>query len=487
MSIKEKAIKGIVWSVIQNWGSQVVSLIVFFVLARLLAPDAFGLVALANIFLALMQTFLNQGFAQALIQTQELKPEKIDTAFWTNLGIGILLTGMSWIGADFIASLFKQPELAPILRGFSLLFFINSTSNIQQALLERNLKFKAIAIRSLVGTFVGGCVGIIMALNNFGVWSLVCQQIAQEVVGALLLWNASEWRPKFRFSHDYFREMFSFGINILGFNFLTFLNTRADDFLIGYFLGTVALGYYAISYRILGVMTQLLISTANQVALPTFSRLQFDIDKFRQAFYTATQFTSVISFPVFLGVAALAPELVILLFGKQWIPSIPVLQILAFSGIFKSVNFFRNSLFIAMGKPSWSVWIGLLNVVLNLIGFTLAVRWGIVAVASAYVIRGYLVFPIAQWAANRLIKAPFLTYLRLFLVPFFGSLVMVAAILGTKKVLTNLVSLQALLPICIVIGIIIYGLIIRLFSPELFKDLLGIINLARSQSKTQNP
>jgi O-antigen/teichoic acid export membrane protein len=480
MSIKEKAIKGIVWSVIQNWGSQVVSLIVFFVLARLLAPDAFGLVALANIFLALMQTFLNQGFAQALIQTQELKPEKIDTAFWTNLGIGILLTGMSWIGADVIASLFKQPELAPILRGFSLLFFINSTSNIQQALLERNLKFKAIAIRSLVGTFVGGCVGIIMALSNFGVWSLVCQQIAQEVVGALLLWNASEWRPKFRFSHDYFREMFSFGINILGFNFLSFLNTRADDFLIGYFLGTVALGYYAISYRILGVMTQLLISTANQVALPTFSRLQLDIDKFRQAFYAATQFTSVISFPVFLGVAALAPELVILLFGQQWIPSIPVLQILSFSGIFKSVNFFRNSLFIAMGKPSWSVWIGLLNVVLNLIGFTLAVRWGIVAVASAYVIRGYLVFPIAQWAANRLIKAPFFTYLRLFLVPFFGSLIMVAAILGTKIFLINLVSLQALLPICIVIGIIIYGLIIRLFSPELFKDLLGIINLARS-------
>lgn len=188
-----------------------------------------------------------------------------------------------------------------------------------------------------------------------------------------------------------------------------------------------------------------------------------------------------------MGVATLAPELVVLLFGKQWIPSIPVLQILAFSGIFKSVNFFRNSLFIAMGKPSWSVWIGLLNVVLNLISFTLVVRWGIVAVASAYVIRGYLVFPIAQGAANRLIKVPFLTYLRLFLVPLFGSLVMVAAILGTKTVLTNIVSLQALLVICILIGIIIYGLIIRLFSPELFKDLLGIINLARSQSKTKNP
>ncbi|NJL61844.1 MAG: lipopolysaccharide biosynthesis protein [Methylacidiphilales bacterium] len=487
MSIKEKAIKGILWSVIQNWGSQVISLVVFFVLARLLAPDAFGLVALANIFLALMQTFLNQGFAQALIQTQELKPEKIDTAFWTNLAIGILLTVISWTGAVGIASLFKQPELAPILRGFSVLFLINSASNIQQALLERDLKFKAIAIRSLAGTFVGGCVGISMALSNFGVWSLVCQQIAQEVVGALLLWYASEWRPKFRFSRHYFGEMFSFGINILGFNFLSFLNTRADDFLIGYFLGTVALGYYAISYRILGVMTQLLISTANQVALPTFSRLQIELEKLRQAFYTATQFTSLISFPVFLGVATLAPELVVLLFGKQWIPSIPVLQILAFSGIFKSVNFFRNSLFIAMGKPSWSVWIGLLNVVLNLISFTLVVRWGIVAVASAYVIRGYLVFPIAQGAANRLIKVPFLTYLRLFLVPLFGSLVMVAAILGTKTVLTNIVSLQALLVICILIGIIIYGLIIRLFSPELFKDLLGIINLARSQSKTKNP
>lgn len=173
MSIREKAVKGIVWSIIQNWGSQAGSLIVFFLLARLLEPKVFGLVALASIFLAFMQIFLNQGFSQVVIQRQELEPKHLDTAFWTNLTIGISLTVLGFTTSELVANFFRQPQLTIILKWFSLLFLITSLSSVQQALLERHFAFKAIAVRLLAGTFIGGTVGVIMATSGLGIWSLV--------------------------------------------------------------------------------------------------------------------------------------------------------------------------------------------------------------------------------------------------------------------------------------------------------------------------
>ncbi|MBW4661156.1 MAG: oligosaccharide flippase family protein [Drouetiella hepatica Uher 2000/2452] len=187
MSIREQAIRGAFWSALQNWGSQAGSLIVFFLLARLLKPEMFGLVAMANIFLALLQIFLQQGFAQSLIQRKDLEAEHIDTAFWTSLAIGLSLFLMSCTGAYGVAAGFHQPLLIPILQALSLLFLITACGNVQQALLERALNFKATATRVLSGTIAGGAIGIAMALYGFGVWSLVAQQIAQELVGVVLL------------------------------------------------------------------------------------------------------------------------------------------------------------------------------------------------------------------------------------------------------------------------------------------------------------
>ncbi|MEQ8384031.1 MAG: lipopolysaccharide biosynthesis protein [Coleofasciculus sp. A1-SPW-01] len=481
MSIKQKAIKSVVWSAIQNWGTQAISLVVFFVLARVLQPEDFGLVALANVFLAFMQIFLEQGFAQALVQREPLEPEHLDTAFWTNLGIGVILTVLGVISASFVADRFSEPELTPILKCFSLLFIISALSKVQQAILERNFAFKAIAARWLLGTIIGGCVGVTMAVNGFGVWSLVAQQIFHEFVGTVVLWLSSDWRPKFRFSNSHFQQLFGFGINILGFNFLNFFNNRINDFLIGYFISPVALGYYTIAYRVLRVMTQLLVKTTKDVSFPTFSRLQSDIERFQKAFYQATQLTSLVAFPCFLGMATLAPELVQLLFGEQWLPAIPLMQILAFMGILRSVSFFKSSVFLAMGKPSWWFWLSILNAVSNFVAFAIAIPWGMMAVVSAYVIRGYLVFPVGQWAVSLLIKTPLLTYLGQFVAPLVSSLIMAIAILGTKQLLIPQLTPFLIIVVCSILGIIVYGTGIRLFAPQLFNQLLELTHLALSK------
>ncbi|EAW36468.1 lipopolysaccharide biosynthesis protein [Lyngbya sp. PCC 8106] len=483
MSIKQKAIQGVVWSVIQNWGSQAGSLIVFLILARLLTPEAFGLIGLANVFLAFMRIFLEQGFSQALIQRQEIEPEELDTAFWTHVVSGLLLTIISFLLSGFIAGIFDQPKLIPIIQCFSFLFFFKSLSHVHKAILSREFAFKVMAVRTIIGITIGGIVGIVMALSGFGVWSLVSQQFIYEAVEVFIIWGAIDWRPKLRFSFKHLRSLLSFGSNILALKFLSFFNKRTDNLLIGYFLGEVALGYYMIAFRVLEVMNQLLISTTKQVALPTFSRLQTEPERFRQAFYKVTLFTSLIAFPTFLGMIIFTPELVLVLFGEQWLPSVPVMQILAFAGIINAISFFNSSVFIAMGKPSWKLKVSLLNAILNFIACLLAVKSGIVAVAAAYVISSYLGFPVSQWAISKLIHIPVRTYLKQFISPAICSLIMIFGIVTFKYFLINLVDEKILIILGTAIGIVIYGLSVRVLYPPIFEDLLKIVEMIKSPSK----
>ncbi|MBW4661154.1 MAG: MOP flippase family protein [Drouetiella hepatica Uher 2000/2452] len=486
MTIKAQTIQGVVWSAIQNWGSQIGSLVVFIVLARLLEPATFGLAALANVVLAFMQVFLEQGFTQALIQRKELEPEHLDTAFWTSLISGILLTVAVFTLAIPVANGFQQPQLAPILQWLSVVFVITSLSRVQQAVLERQFAYKEIATRSLLGTLAGGITGVLMAYSGWGVWSLVGQQLVQELVGTLVLWRVSDWRPQFKFSVRHFKDLFNFGINILAFNFLGFLNSRADEFLIGIFLGSTAFGFYSVAYRILAVMTQVLVSTTNQVALPAFSRLQEDPERFRRAFYTATQITSAIAFPTFLGVVVLAPEIVVTCFGKQWMPSVPVMQVLSVVGILRSVTYFKGSIFMALGKPQWRLYFGLLSAGLNVVGFAIAVRWGIVAVAYAYLARAFILFPITQRAVSKLLQTSLLQYLRQFITPLICSLTMSGIILLAKQLLDSSINSQSLLVFCIVLGVLVYVIAVRLFAPKLFQQILELAHLASSQKRSQS-
>jgi PST family polysaccharide transporter len=475
MNLRQQAAQGIVWSAIQKFGHQAISFIVFFYLARLLEPEAFGLVALASVFLAFVQIFLNQGFAEAIIQREELEPEHLDTAFWVSLIISIFLTLISISVANLVAQGFNQPELTPIIRCLSLGFLLSAFNSVQQALFQRNLAFKALAARSLVASGAGGMVGVTMAFLGFGVWSLVGQQLTNNIAGILVLWWASDWKPRFKISQKHFHELFHFGINILGFNLLNFFNRRSDDFLIGYFLGATALGYYTIAYRLLLLMTNLLTNTMAQVALPTFSRLQSQPEKMRRAFYTATQLSSLVAFPAFLGMAVLAPELVAVVFGENWLPSVPVMQILAFIGILHAIEYFNQSVILAMGKPAWRFKINVVNAIGNVIAFILVIQWGILAVAAAYVIRGYLFLPLPLWAIYKLININLKTYWSQFIVPVVSSVTMVGVIFTIKWYWGNILSLPGLIILCTGVGIIIYSIMIRLTAPQLFKQVLGLL------------
>ena len=303
------------------------------------------------------------------------------------------------------------------------------------------------------------------------------QQIANGFAGVVTLWSTTNWRPGFKFSKTHFQELFSFGINVVGINALNFLNRRSDDLLIGYFLGSVALGYYTVAYRILLMVNQLMVGTIQKTAMPIFSRLQSEPERLRQAFYSAIGLTTLIAFPIFLGLSALAPELVVVMFGEEWKPSIPVMQILNLIGLLYAGFNYNSPMIMALGKPGLGLGLSSVQAIGNVIGFAIAVRWGIVAVAVAYVIRAYLTAPITLWIVNKLIRINFRTYLSQYAAPFVASLIMVATIFGIKYFLYDQVSLHILLAICIPVGAAVYLITIRLIAPKILKRAIDLFSL----------
>lgn len=486
MGLQQKAVKGIFWSFVQKWGRAGLTTITFVILSRLLAPEAFGLVALATAFTVFIELFLDQGFGSAIVQREKLDPEHLDTAFWLNVLTSILMTGGLIAVSGLLGVLFEEPRLASVLRWLSITLILSGLSSTQISILQRKLAFKEFAIRSMVANAVGGIVGIIMAFSGYGVWSLVGQDLASGVVRAIILWSSSDWRPGFKVSKSHYKELVTFGASIVGNNALTVLTKRSDDLLIGYFLGPTLLGFYTIGYQLLLIIIRLVTEVTNSVAFPTFSRIQHQPERMRNAFYKVTQYTSVFAFPVFIGLAVLAPEIVPAVFGEKWSPSIPVMQVLALIGVLQSVLFFNGSVIKASGKPLWQFGIMLLNTICSVLAFLLVVRLGIVAVAAAFVVVGYLLAPISYIAVRRLIQIDFRTYLWQFIPSLTASLLMVAVIAGLKFLLKDQsLNMYLELSIYLLAGALTYVAVIGLLARHLYRQALEVISLALPKLKSR--
>jgi len=477
MSLRQRAVDAVVWTGIRNWGSQATNFLVFIALARLLPPEAFGLVAYATAFLALGQILANQGFALAIVQREQLDPEHIDTAFWTGIGISLVLVAVFTGLAEPISLLAREPQLAPLLPWLSLGILLGALSAVQQALLQRELRYRPLALRSLVATAVGGLSGIAAALSGYGVWSLVVQQLVYATTAVLILWASSTWRPRLRVSRTHFGDIFGFGISIVGTNLARFFVTRSDRLLIGYVLGPAELGIYVIAFRAIQALIDFVNGTLRQVAVPVMSRMQGDTKRVRRALYSATRTTSLVSFPAFAGVAALAPVLIPALFGDQWHASIPIMRILALHGIIHSLQY-NGSVMVAMGRPSWALVESLVGALITVAGILVAARWGIAAVAVVVALRGYLLYPGTLLAVRKLIQIRFRELLAGYVAPALASVVAVSIALGVTSALEDRVNVYFGLAAAITAAALGYALLIRLGAPERWRATKELVVLA---------
>jgi PST family polysaccharide transporter len=484
MSMKAIAARSALWSAAETWGVRGVSALVFLLLARLLDADAFGVMALAGVYLMILQMLADQGFAEALIQRAELEDAHRDSAFWANVAIGLTLMLATLALAGPLARLYSAPLLEPVLQVLAVAPLLAALTVVQQALLRRELRFKALTLRQTIGSLAGGATGVGLALSGAGVWALVGQQLAGQLVALLVLWSVSAWRPGWHFSWRHFRELFSFGANVLGAGLLRIIGFQADRLLIGYVLGTTEVGYYSVAQRLLMIVSDLLSGSAERIVLPLFARLQHDRERVRRGLFTAGRILSLAAFPCFAGLAATAPLVIDVGLGPQWRPALLATQLLVPMSLCFSLSFFFAPLLTALGRPSWRLAVVALHATLNVAAIWAGVTFGIAGVALALSLVQLVMYFVELGLLRRLVEFDLLAYLQLALAPLLAAAAMAALVVALQLWLWPWLAGWAVLAIAVAAGAGLYVGVIAAIAPSRLRE---IIDLARGLRPSPAP
>jgi O-antigen/teichoic acid export membrane protein len=475
MTLKAQVAHGLKWQAIEIIGRQVLSLIVFTALARLLEPSAFGKVALVGVYMAFIAMFADQGIATALVQRSNLRPEHIDAAYWFNLGCALLLCAGTIMFAGPIAGLLGDRTLAPLLRWMSPALVINAMSTIYSVLFIKAMDFRRPTTRMLIGNAVGGMVGVGMAFAHCGVWSLVGQQLAAALGGALFLWRASTYRPSFKFSLSHLRELLGVSSSVFSTSLLWFFSSRLDQVVVGRFAGASALGQYVIAGKIPEFAKIVTHEPMAHVSLPALSRLQNERDRLQNAIYSGMELNAIVSFAVFVGVAAIAPNLVVVLFGSKWAAAGMLCSLLSIYGLVNALQVFFHPSLLASGGVGRYVLLNVWQAAGSLVACVGGIQLGVKYLVMGLIINNVIVaIPALIFLRKRIGLSP-LKYCKPCLLPACASFFMVGALWLVGKVLPlGMPAIFGLL--CkIAIGAVAYSGFLLLFQRSALINFFSII------------
>jgi PST family polysaccharide transporter len=402
LNVRASALRGLRWTSAQEWVQQGTSLVVLLVLARLLSPSDFGTVAIAGSIAAILSALQNQGFATALVQRDQCDPLHLDSAYWATVAISAVLALLLLLAAPTLAGIYGEPVLAHILLVSSAILVVQAVAAVHRATLQRALQFRELAFISITSALSGAAVAIAFALAGYGLWSIVFQQATGAVVTAAMLWSLSRWRPRLRFSLQHLRELWRFGIYVLGSNLVIQVGKRIDALLLGYFLDTTAVGLYSVGRRVIQMINAVLMNALGSVTFPTFSRMQDDTKRLAGAVSSTIRMVGFVAFPTFLLAAALAPYIVQTFLGEKWLAGAPVLSLLALGAAIGSVQWIQMSAVLAKGRPDWRLGINIAALGMGIVAVVLAYPFGIVAVAALLAARQLILFPVGAHLVSRL-------------------------------------------------------------------------------------
>lgn len=342
---ERKVAKGFLWTSVEQFGSKTISTVLSIILARLLSPDHFGVIAICTVFFLILSAFIEGGFSDALIQKRNSTDDDYATVFWFNLGTALLLYLLLFVCAPFIAEFFEESSITSVLRVFGLSLIISAFSIVQRVTLLKNLDFRKIAqvkIPSLLGSSI---VGIALAFYGFGVWALVVQQLSLYLIETMLLWMNGSWRLVFKFSRHSFNNLFYFGSKLLFSNLLSRIYANSYRFFIGKFYSPATLGLYSKSVNLQQLPSSTIVSIFTKVAYPYLVRYQDDNTKLKFYYGKLLGLSTFLLFPIIAWMTVFAEDIVLFLLGPKWEEAGKYLQIVSLAGFFYPFNLFSIELF----------------------------------------------------------------------------------------------------------------------------------------------
>jgi len=403
VSLKTKTIGALKWSFVQEFAQRGLQFGIGIILARLLQPEEFGLVAMLSVFIAVAQALLESGFGAALIQRKHLTAADQSSVFYFNICISVLLAALLCAAAPAIGTFYSQPELIPITRAMTLVLVINGFAAVQNALMTRQLDFRKQTVIAVISSAGSGGVGLTLAWRGYGVWSLVVQQIAASVVRASLYWALNAWRPKWLFSVQSLRELFAFGSRVVASRLLNTFFDNLYPLIIGKLFPVATLGFYNRAHTFQGTIAQSLGAIANRVTFPVFSRLQDDPARMRSGLRKALNASAFIQFPAMIGLAVIAKPLVLLLLTEKWLPSVPYIQALCFVGLLYPLHILNLNVLSALGRSDLFLRLEIIKKILVVVTILVTFRWGVLVMLWGQVVSGILAYALNSYYTKKFI------------------------------------------------------------------------------------
>ncbi len=435
MNLSQRTARGIAWKGSSNAAVGALNFLITAMLARFLHPSDFGLIGMITVTIGFVSLFADLGLGAAIIQKQELRMEQLSTLFFLNICAGLVLCAATFWGAGFIALFFGHGELTQFLRIISLAFVISSLGQTFNPLLQKELKFKSLFKIEIIGTVSYGIISIGLAIKGLGVWSFVYGSLIRALLQTILLWRASSFKPHFIIATKETRSVIHFSLYVFGDRLLNYFNRNLDNIMIGKFLGANALGYYSLAYSLMLMPISKIAHSVTAVLFPVFSLIQDDDTKMREGFLKILKYISLVTFPLMALLFAEAREFILAVYGRNWLPTIAVLQVLCFVGALQSVSTTAGPVQYAKGRSDLSFKFNCLAICVWGIGFYLGLRWGILGVAAVYALLSLALEPLFMEITLRLIHLKWRVVLEQFAVPTLGATLIIIIAFGAKTFL----------------------------------------------------
>jgi PST family polysaccharide transporter len=462
-----------------TWGRQVIGFALLVVLARLLGPETFGIVGMAMLVVILATLIVQETFAEALVQRATLEPGHKDAVFALLIAVAVPLALITGLLGEPLAVLFNQPMVAELMWWLAPAVVLEALSAVPAALLRREMRFRPLALRTSVSLAAGGAVGIGMALQGQGAWGLVGQHLTQAAVQSLIVWSACGWRPGFAVRRRCLDDVVAYGVKVLGIRFLNYANLHGPRYVVGVFLGPVGVGLYQMATKLLITVKAALINPVASVAMPAAAGIQNDRERVARLMVTSTGYLALISFPTFLGLAAIAPELIPFLMGDDWSGAVPAIQILAVSGVPTAITVVNGAIMRAMNRAGSQLLLGLITLVLTFALLGGLARFGLAYVALAVLIAAWATVPLHGYVFWRATGLPIGRQLRGLVPALLASLVMAGTVLAWREMIAGELERWLLLASEVVLAVAVYALLTALIDRSTVLGLVRTVTTAR--------
>lgn len=465
-SLKQKVIKGLSWKLLERFASQGISFIIQIILARLLLPEEFGIMAIISLLFIFFNTFVEGGFSRSLIQKREADDIDLSSVFWLNLLLASVAYAILFFCAPYISEFYQSPQLILLIRVFSVNMFIGALYNVQSSILIKEMEFKKLFFRNFAGTLFSGFLGVSGAYLGFGIWSLVIQQTARNIIYAISILLIVPWRPSRLIRMDRAKSLFQFGWKLLISTTIFNIQHQIRSLIIGKSFSLETLGYYNRGNQFPELIVENVNGAVQAVLFPAFSKQQGNLPDIKNTIRQSVTSTAFLIFPILMCLAAVAEPLTELLLTEKWLPSVPYIRLMAIASLLTPIGSYNLQAIIALGHSDIDLKLGLMKLFVNIVVLIIAIPYGLIAVTWGILLTTYFGAILSAYPNRKLLGYSFREQFSDIFPIFLLSLVVAAAVYSVQYFH---MPLFATILIQFIFGTALYITLARVFMYERLK------------------